>query len=85
MHDVSILFHLTTVTVFAGEDFKQQVISVIIPPGVSTQLLTVNITDDNIVEYDETFRLVLVSVSNCGVIIGNYNNSEVIITDNDGM
>ena len=43
-----------------------------------------NITDDNIVEFNETFRLLLVSVSNCGVTIGSYNTSEVIIADNDG-
>ena len=43
-----------------------------------------NIINDNIVEFNETFRLLLVSVSNCGVTIGSYNTSEVIIADNDG-
>ena len=85
-HDLQTPFHLITVAnFFAGEDFEQQRFSVFIPPGVSSQLATVNITDDNIVEFDETFRLLLVSVSNCGVTIGNHNASEVIIADNDGM
>ena len=76
--------HFTTLTVFADEDFEQQRFSVFIPPGVSSQLTTVNITDDNIVEFNETFRLLIVSVSTCGVTIGSYNISEIIIADNDG-
>ena len=82
VHNVYTSFHL--IVDFADEDFDQQWLNVIVPPDVSFQLSTVNITDDNVVENDETFRLILVSVSNCGVTIGNYNTSEVIIIDNDG-
>ena len=82
IHNLHTSFHLNAD--FAGEDFEQKWFSIIVPPGVSSQLSTVNITDDNVVEDDETFRLALVSVSDCGVTIGNYNTSEVIIIDNDG-
>ncbi|XP_065917231.1 uncharacterized protein [Dysidea avara] len=47
---------------------------------------TINITDDNIGECDETFTLTLsVPSSPCGVISGSVDTSEVMIRDDDGV
>ena len=48
-----------------------------------TQSLTVAIVNNDIVECDETFIVAILSVTTCGVIIGNNNRSEVAITDDD--
>jgi len=37
------------------------------------------------VECNETFSVIIETVSTCQVTIGNFNTTEVIITDNDGM
>ena len=54
-----------------------------IPAGVMTQLLIVAIVDNDFVECDETFIVTILSVTTCGVTIGNNNRSEVIIADDD--
>ena len=55
-----------------------------IPAGAMTGLLTINILDGSIVECSESFNVRIVSVVGSGVIVGNVNNAEVIIMDNDG-
>ena len=45
---------------------------------------TVNTTISEMIECNETFNISIISVPACGVIIGSYNNSEVIIKDNAG-
>ena len=69
---------------FTGEDYHGRRLIVFVPASVMSQLSTINITDDIILEHNETFRLTLESVSACGVAIGNLNTSEIIIIDNDG-
>lgn len=69
---------------FTGEDYDGRWFTVFVPAGVLSQLSMINITDDVILEHNETFRLILESVSTCGVTIGNFNTSEIIVIDNDG-
>jgi len=70
--------------VFTDEDdYNGRNISVDVPAGVLSQSFLINITDDNILEFNETFSLTIESVSTCRVIIENVNTSEVIIIDND--
>ena len=52
--------------------------------GVMTQSFTVPIVDNNIVECNKTFIVTILSVTTCGVTIGNNNRSEVRIADDDG-
>ena len=67
----------------AGEDFNGNLMTVNIPAGVTMQSFTINITNNNIVECNEIFNVAIVSVTTCGVAIGNNNRSEVIIIDDD--
>ena len=43
----------------------------------------INITNDDIIEYNEKLIITIESVSTCGVTIGNVSRSEVIIIDDD--
>ena len=47
------------------------------------QAFMVNIINNNIVECIDRFNVRIISVTTCGVAIGNDNMSEVIITDDD--
>ena len=55
-----------------------------VPAGTLFQNFMINITDDDIVEYNETFSVFIENVSTCGVTIGNGNTTDIIIIDNDG-
>ena len=68
----------------AGEDYNGNPITVNVPAGVTMQPLTINIIDSNIVECNEMFNVIMVSVTTCGVTIGSNRISEVIIRDDDG-
>ena len=71
----------------AAENYNGNHITVDVPAGVAIQSLTINITDNNIVECDEIlFNVTIISVINytCGVTIGNDRISEVMIRDDDG-
>ena len=54
-----------------------------VPDGVMTQSFTIDIVDNDNVECDESFIVTIISVTTCGVTIGDNNSSEVIITDDD--
>lgn len=45
---------------------------------------TINITDDDIVENNETFVLTIQSVSTCGIAIGTFNTTKITVIDSDG-
>ena len=47
------------------------------------QTFMINIINNNIAECVERFNVRIISVTTCGVTIGNNNMSEVIITDDD--
>ena len=68
----------------AGEDYNGSPITVNVPAGVTMQPLTINIIDNNIVECNEIFNVIMVSVTTCGVTIGSNRISEVMIRDDDG-
>ena len=48
------------------------------------QTFTINIIDGATVECNEMFNVTMVSVTTCGVAIGNDRISEVMIRDDDG-
>ena len=52
--------------------------------GTFSQSIRIEIYDDDIIEGDETFTAQIVSISACGVSIGNNNTIEIIIIDNEG-
>ena len=66
------------------EDHIQQMMVVNVTAGVMTQSFTAPIVDNNIVECNKTFIVTVLSVTTCGVTIGNNNRSEVRIADDDG-
>ena len=47
------------------------------------QSFMTNIVDDNNVECIERFSVMMISISTCGVTIGNNNSTEVVIRDGD--
>ena len=68
----------------AAENYNGSHITVNVPAGVAMQPLTINIIDNNIVECSEVlFNVTMMSVTTCGVIIGNNRISEVMIRDDD--
>ena len=77
------MFYLTFI-IIGREDYNGNPIAVNVPTGVMMQAFMVNIINNNIVECIERFNVRIISVTTCGVAIGNDNMSEVIITDDDG-
>jgi len=65
-------------------DYNGRRITVVVSAGVLSQSFLINITNDNIVECNETFSLTIESFSTCQVTIGNVNTTEVTIIDDDG-
>ena len=53
--------------------------------GVPTQSFEISTVNSGIVECSETFNVTMISVTGCGVIIGNNHTSEVKIQDNKSM
>ena len=66
----------------AGEDYTGGIMIINIAANVSTQLFNIPIINSNTVECNETFNVIIKSVTGCGVAIGNNHSSEVIIKDN---
>ena len=64
-------------------DHVEDISVITIPHKSLIGRFTLNNTDDNIVECQEFFNVVIVSVAGSGVTIGNPNKTEVIIMDND--
>ena len=56
---------------------------VTIPAGVLSQLHTIAVVNDSIVECDEIFNVTITSATTCGVTIGGVNNAKVMISDDD--
>ena len=68
----------------AGEDYNGSPITINVPAGVTMQIFTIHIAENNIVECDETFNIIMMSVTTYEVTIGSNRISEVIIRDDDG-
>lgn len=79
-----LIFSFATTTGTAGEaDFVSKMTEITFPPGETTsQVIEVNITDDELLEPSETFGLSLLSSSVDAVKLGK--PSVVEILDNDG-
>ena len=69
-----------------GNDYRYpSTVTVPVPANEMSTSFTINITNDEIAECDETFKLTLsVPSSLCGVIKGSDDTSEVMIGDDDG-
>ena len=57
---------------------------VTVPAGEIAQLFTIAIVDDEVMEFDETFTVTILSVTTCAVTISDNSRTEVMITDDDG-
>ena len=56
-----------------------------VPADTRSTTFTINITIDDVLECDESFKLALsVASSTCGVVSGGTNTTEVTIKDDDG-
>ena len=77
---------LSATILLEGNDYNsQRTIAVAVPANMMSTSFTINITDDNIAECDETFTLTLsVPSSSCGAVSGSVNTSVVMIRDDDG-
>ena len=53
--------------------------------GLPTQSFEMRTINSGTVECNETFNVMITSVTGCGVTIGNNSNSEVKIQDNKSM
>ena len=51
---------------------------------MSSKSFRIDIFDDGIIEGDEAFTVQIVSVSACGISIGNFDTVQVSIIDNEG-
>ena len=67
---------------FADGDYDRGNITVNIPAGVVSVSFMIDVMDD-FVECNETFYLIIDSLSTCRATIGNINTSEIIIIDDD--
>ena len=82
---VIFLFISTKLIVFIDAvDYNGTRITVDVPAGVLTQLFTIDIIDNDVVECDEVFSVTIESVTTCGVTTGDVISSNVTIMDDDG-
>ena len=91
---MSIIAYIrTTVIVYVmynviggGVDYDSGTFSIMISAGQTTASLNIGINDDNILEDNEQFKLSIRESSLTGrVMVGNPDETTVIIVDNDGM
>ena len=68
-----------------GKDYHGGMIIVNVSAGVPTQSFEISSMNSKTVECNETFNVTIISVTGCGVTIGNNSNSEVKIQDNESM
>ncbi|MBA3961034.1 MAG: hypothetical protein H0X40_03925 [Chthoniobacterales bacterium] len=78
----SVNYAASPITAFAGFDFSPVSGTLTFAPGETTKTILVPISDDNIAESPETFRVTLSNPSP-GAIIGAVSSSIVTIIDND--
>ena len=74
--------HTYYVAMYKG-DHVEDISIITIPSKSLIGRFTLNNTDDNIVECQKSFNIMIVSVAGIGVTIGNPNKTKVIIMDND--
>ena len=67
----------------AEKDYSGGTMVINVPIKVSTKSFEITIMNTGIVDCNKTFNVTIKSVSNCGATIGNVNNSEVVIRDNN--
>ena len=70
---------------YIGDDYDSRQKSVVIPAGQTNVKFNVSITDDVIVEGNESFSLMIISeLLTDQVTLGNFRRTQVTIVDNDG-
>lgn len=78
------MIHASYVYYIDGEEYNGSSIRLVdVPAGEITQPFTVVISDNDIVECNETLIVTILLATSCGVAIGNTNRSEVRIIDDD--
>lgn len=66
------------------EDYHMENTTVYVPDGVISQSFIINITDDEILECNETFIVTIRNFSICGFIIGRVDTTGVVIFADGG-
>ncbi|MFO0121190.1 MAG: Ig-like domain-containing protein, partial [Inhella sp.] len=78
---VTVNYGTANGTATAGSDYSARSGALTFAPGTTTQTVTVALTDDNLAEGSETFRLVLTSPTNATIAQGT---GTATVLDNDG-
>ena len=78
------MFYSNYIFVAAGSDFQNEVITLTFGPNNLQQIANIEIEDDDVVESDESFNIVLSPGSSGLATLGSPNSAVVTITDNDG-
>ncbi|RVT83144.1 Calx-beta domain-containing protein, partial [Inhella crocodyli] len=78
---VTVNYGTANGTATAGSDYSARSGTLTFAPGTTTQTVTVALTDDNLAEGSETFRLVLTSPTNATIAQGT---GTATVLDNDG-
>ena len=77
----SVTYQTNDGTAIAGQDYTAASGTINIPPGNSTDNITISLTDDIDIEIGETFSIVLSSPDNA--TLGTITTSQVTITDDE--
>lgn len=70
--------------IIGGDDYAPGPYSVTFPAGMTNVSLNISITDDNIVETDEQFFLIIGPSTLPHVIVSRLSQAVLTITDSDG-
>ncbi|XP_065917576.1 extracellular matrix protein 3-like [Dysidea avara] len=81
-----VMISLMDVTTKGENDYRGSTITVSVPANKISTSFLINITNDKIAECDETLKITLSAItSNCRIISGSDDTSEVMIRDDDGV
>jgi hypothetical protein len=80
--DVAVTFSTSDGSAIQGQDYEPVAISILFADGEVSKTASITITDDSIVEQDETVNLTLSSPSG-GAVLGGQISAALTIVDND--
>ena len=80
---ITVAYTTANLTALAGSDYSATSGVLVMPPGQTTQLVTVPIVGDSTVEADEQFKLIISNPTGRGVTIAN-NTGIATIQNDDG-
>ena len=66
------------------DDFDNMTVTVVVNPGETTASVPIEITDDDRLEGEESFDVLIEVEDTNGVVVGVPNSAQVFITSEDG-